>query len=374
MKPLLLLPAILLIAGCTKNNPVYTPVSQSIEMARNFVPYKTEKYLRICYMLKTWEYEKQGLKLQRIVVFDNDTRVNLLTIDKADLPVIWKDPIPSSGGGQSDKLDHYYLSLQVPIPLADKVPAHLSHRFLLEDTVHHTDVTVEGGIVTPRSSETPRVIATPFRGSYYLVDNQSTLGYHYWIAFFLGGEIYTNEKFAFDMNQLSQAWDNTYDGDPTKNESYFAYGDTLYAVASGTVVKVTDGRGENNGNLRDLPLPTANDYYGNHLVIDIGQGVWAAYMHCLPGSIRVAVGDQVTEGEPIARLGNSGNSSEPHLHFQLNDQPDPTYCNGLPFVFKKCTKIGEILFTNPPGPSPITPIQVQNANLENWSVVNSIDN
>jgi hypothetical protein len=338
-------------------------------MAQNYVPYKTEKYLRICYMLKTWEFEKEGLKLDSIVVFDNDTKVDLFKIEKADLPFIHKAPLPQSTEFQIDNIDRYYLSLQVPIPLDQAVPTNISHRFIFNDTVRMREVIVEGGKVQVRKNEAPRLLSLPIKGNYYLLHNQSTLGYHYYLAFFIGGQILTNEKFAFDMTQIDSTWVNTFSGDVTKNESYFDYGDTLLAVASGTVLKVVNGRAENSGNARDAVLTVNDEYYGNYLVLDIGGGSYAMYMHCLPNSFYVQTGDVVAEGQPIARLGNSGNSTEPHLHFQLVDKPDPAFSHGLPFIFKKYTKIGEIEFSATPDPVQIQPIEVTNANMENWSIV-----
>ena len=367
----ILLTAGFVITGCKNDKIIYVPISERIELAQNYVPYKTEKYLRICYMLKTWEFEKEGLKLNRIVVFDSDTKVDIFTIEKADLPFIHKDPLPQSPEFKVDKIDKYYLSLQVPVLLGHNVPANISHRFILTDTIHGKEVTVEGGKLQPRKNDLPRMITLPVKGNYYLFHNQSTLGYHYYLAFFINGQIYTNEKFAFDLTQLNEMWKDTYSGDPKKNESYFAYGDTLYAVASGTVVKVVNGRPENSGNARDVPLNISDEYYGNYLILDIGGGCYADYMHCKPNSFLVEPGAVVTEGQPIARLGNSGNSTEPHLHFQLVDNPDPGFCHGLPFVFNKYTKIGEIIFSPVPGPIQISPIMGVNSNMENWSVARS---
>ncbi len=335
-----------------------------IVVEQNYIPYKTEKYLRIGYMLKTWEYEKEGLLLQRIDVLDNASRVVLMTIEKAALPLIQKDPLP---GGQ-DKIDKYYLSIQLPIPLNQPVPENISHRFVLRDTINNKDVTVEGGIFQPRSSESPRVIASPVKGNYYLINNQSSMDYHYYITFFLDGTIYTGEKFAFDLEQISALWADTYSGDPRVNASYYAYRDTLYAVSAATVLKVVDGRAENAGNAHNVPLYTNDEYGGNYLMLDIGIGIYAVYMHCFPGSFMVKTGDVVAEGQPVALLGNSGNSTEPHLHFELVDRPDAWRCNGLPFVFKKFTKIGEIVFDASPGPRQIYPVNVTNSNAENWSV------
>lgn len=73
---------------------------------------------------------------------------------------------------------------------------------------------------------------------------------------------------------------------------------------------------------------------GNHLVLDLGNGTYAAYAHLQRGSLTVREGDRVRAGQPIARCGNSGNSSEPHLHFQLMDGPDPDAARGVPFTWR----------------------------------------
>jgi murein DD-endopeptidase MepM/ murein hydrolase activator NlpD len=123
-------------------------------------------------------------------------------------------------------------------------------------------------------------------------------------------------------------------GDRTKLESYPYYGAEIHAAAGGPVVAVVD-------NLPDQ-VPGANptglsldEYRGNHIVQDIGGGSYAFYAHLKPGSIRVKVGDKLTTGQPIAALGNSGNSSAPHLHFHVMSTPDPLMSNGLPFTFEK---------------------------------------
>ena len=70
---------------------------------------------------------------------------------------------------------------------------------------------------------------------------------------------------------------------------------------------------------------------GNHVVVDHGDGVYSAYAHLRRRSLRVAVGDRVRAGQQLAEVGNSGNSSEPHLHIQLMDDRSLTAAAGLPF-------------------------------------------
>ena len=75
-------------------------------------------------------------------------------------------------------------------------------------------------------------------------------------------------------------------------------------------------------------------YGGNHIVQDIGNGNYAFYAHLKTGSVKVKVGDQLTTGQVIAALGNTGNSDAPHLHFHVMSTPDPLRSDGLPFVFE----------------------------------------
>ena len=65
-----------------------------------------------------------------------------------------------------------------------------------------------------------------------------------------------------------------------------------------------------------MPTPA-----GNHVVLDLGHGEYALLAHMQRGSVRVRVGDRVRTGDVLGLTGNSGNSSEPHLHFHVQDRP-----------------------------------------------------
>ena len=83
------------------------------------------------------------------------------------------------------------------------------------------------------------------------------------------------------------------------------------------------------GSLRELTGPSR--VLGNHLVLDLGDGIYAVLAHLRRGSLRVAKGKRVRAGEQVAECGNSGNSTEPHLHFQLMDHRSVLFGAGLPF-------------------------------------------
>ncbi|RBM10766.1 M23 family metallopeptidase [Streptomyces sp. PT12] len=129
-------------------------------------------------------------------------------------------------------------------------------------------------------------------------------------------------------------------------ESYPSFGEPLTAPADGTVVAAVDTQRDHltrtslagllyvlgEAFVRSLGAP--RHLLGNHLVLDLGDGAYAVFAHLRRRSIAVAVGDRVTAGQPLAECGNSGNSSEPHLHFQLMDGPDVTSARGRRFSWR----------------------------------------
>jgi murein DD-endopeptidase MepM/ murein hydrolase activator NlpD len=99
------------------------------------------------------------------------------------------------------------------------------------------------------------------------------------------------------------------------------------------VVAVLDGLNEQVPGVAPNGLTLAQ-YGGNHIVQDIGDGNYAFYAHLKTGGPKVKVGDQLTTGQVIGTVGNTGNSDLPHLHFHVMSTPDPLRSDGLPFVFK----------------------------------------
>jgi murein DD-endopeptidase MepM/ murein hydrolase activator NlpD len=146
----------------------------------------------------------------------------------------------------------------------------------------------------------------------------------------LNGRLWGAERFAIDYVQLLPDG-RVFNGDKTKSESYPAFGADIHAVANGTVVAVVDGLPEQVAGSDPTGLPL-DQYPGNHIVEDIGDGNFALYAHLKTGSITVKPGDRLSSGQVVALLGNSGNTDGPHLHFQVMDGPDPLRANGLPFV------------------------------------------
>ena len=97
-----------------------------------------------------------------------------------------------------------------------------------------------------------------------------------------------------------------------------------------------DGFPENVPHTKKRAVPlTIVSMAGNNVVEDIGDGLYVGYAHMIPGSITVTAGERVHRGQILGRLGNTGNSDEPHLHIQVCDAPSFLICEGVPMEFKR---------------------------------------
>ena len=149
---------------------------------------------------------------------------------------------------------------------------------------------------------------------------------------------YSEQRHAVDL----VIWQNgsTYRGDGAANEDYFAWGQPALAPIDATVVDIVDEFDANTpGQLPENP-PNA---FGNHIVLQVGNNAFLYLAHLQKGSIAVAKGDRVTAGTPVGRVGNSGNSSEPHLHIHAQNYGtlrDPSV--GLPLTFANVLVDGEL--------------------------------
>jgi murein DD-endopeptidase MepM/ murein hydrolase activator NlpD len=120
----------------------------------------------------------------------------------------------------------------------------------------------------------------------------------------------------------------THKGTGEANEDYYAFGKELYAPCDGEVVLVVDGIKDNiPGILNPIYIP------GNTVIIKTANGEFVFFAHFKQHSIVVKQGQKVTTGALLGLCGNSGNSSEPHLHFHLQNTEDMTKATGAKCFF-----------------------------------------
>lgn len=167
-------------------------------------------------------------------------------------------------------------------------------------------------------------------------------GVHRGTELSVNGQVHYAQRFAIDWLQLNS--DNRFfRGDEKDVKSYAYYGSKVIAVADGTVVETLSTLDDQvPGQLPDPKTLNLGNVDGNHVVIDLGHNKYAFYAHLQKGSVRVKQGDQVKRGQVIGLLGNTGNSSAPHLHFHLMDGPSVLGSSGLPYVIDSFAVAGEL--------------------------------
>ncbi|HSE31381.1 MAG TPA: M23 family metallopeptidase [Pyrinomonadaceae bacterium] len=218
------------------------------------------------------------------------------------------------------------------VDVATDAPSAIQHRLSFKVG----DYPEELSVVTARSSvvNNPLVISPPLRGSEWLAGNgPANTSAHRRAMIPVGGRAHIAQRFAIDFLQLNPDG-RSFAGDQKDNKSYRCYGAEALAVADGVVVATKDGIPENvpGPTSRAVPI-TLETVGGNHIILDLGDGRFAFYAHLQPGSLRVKIGDRVRRGQVLALVGNSGNSTEPHLHFHISDANSPLGSEGLPYAF-----------------------------------------
>jgi Peptidase family M23 len=178
----------------------------------------------------------------------------------------------------------------------------------------------------PAPPEPPVVKSTialglPFRGQWHVFWGGDKPDVNYHVQ-------HKSQRRATDLVMVDQVG-KTHRGDGKKNEDYLAYGQEVLAVADGEVVTAIDGVHDNvPGSLNPLFA------LGNGVIVKHGEALYSMYAHFQPGKVRVKAGTKVKRGAVLGLCGNSGNSSEPHLHFQLQDGPLVESSWGIEPVFK----------------------------------------
>ncbi len=330
--------------------PVATPVVADVVAAPIPVP-GTDGKVHLAYELKLTNVLDQEITLTSIGVRAGDQTYLELSGDR--LPY-WTRVIGS--GSPTDKLGPAQTALvwlDVALDKDAAVPTDLVHLVgisvpkpsppLFPATMTET--------VAPVAVQTrkPVVISPPLSGPGWLDGNGCCdMGAHRMALNPIDGGLWAAERFAIDYVQLG-ADGKLFSGDRTKVESYPYFGADIHAVADGPVVATVDGLPEQVPGKSPTGL-ALNEYAGNHIVQDLGDGNYALYAHVKTGAVKVKPGDQLTAGQVIGSVGNTGNTDAPHLHFHVMSTPDPLRSNGLPFVFDSFTLDSRITNADALGP------------------------
>ncbi len=307
----------------------------------------TDGRVHLSYALQLTNHSRAPMTVRSVQVIDPDSNneptgtdlvVTILNQNITGQVQPFTFPLTLDKNNYTDVLDAGQGGLvffDVTYPNLQSVPAHISHRIVVTEPAAGGSVQTFAAVDEPITLNTgePIILSPPLKGPRWLDGNGCCreIGPHRGTISPINGELQPAEDFAIDFVQLDSQG-RGHSGNVKDLKSFAFYGDPIYSAAAGTVVEV----------VRDLPdqTPGANppeisaaEASGNHVIVDIGGGRYIMYAHLAPGSPTVQVGDFIQKGYVLGKLGNSGNSDSPHLHFQVMDKPSSLGAHGLPFVF-----------------------------------------
>src|SRR5262245_11643588 len=188
------------------------------------------------------------------------------------------------------------------------------------------------------------VIGPPLAGSHWVAFNGCCAPgvSHRSTAMPVNGQLHFAQRFAIDWMQLDEQGRLLHD-DQTHVHSYASYDHDVFAVADGTVIETLDTLDDQvPGKNPDPATINIDNVDGNHVVLDLGGGRHAFYAHLRKGSVAVRPGDHVGRGQVLGKVGNTGNTSAPHLHFHVMDGPSVLGSEGIPYVIDRFALAGKI--------------------------------
>jgi peptidase M23-like protein len=288
------------------------------------------------------------VKLKRLDTIDPATGVVLQSLRGAGLTALVKRPEGAPFDGTLGAGLSGIVILDATLPKNAPLPANLTHRITLGFTLPPGFPALPKVYTLGRTTvrpDRPIVIGRPLRGARWVAVNGccDALTAHRGGIVPVNGRLVAPERFAIDFVQLDRQR-RLFSGPVGQLSGYPGYGEQVLSVAAGTVVGTHDGEPDQiPPNVPPFSLDTAG---GNWVVVDIGSGHFAFYAHLQPHSLTVTTGDRVRRGQVLGLLGNSGNSTAPHLHFHIMDGPSTPVADSLPYEFADFTSAGTVTDEN----------------------------
>jgi hypothetical protein len=174
---------------------------------------------------------------------------------------------------------------------------------------------------------TKTALRLPFEGEWYVFWGGRTREQNYHV-------VTPDQRFAYDLVVMQGGKSHT--GDGRRLEQYHCWGRPILAPGAGTVVTALDSLADQAPGTMDRANPP-----GNHVIVDHGNGEFSLLAHLRRGSVAVRAGQRVAAGDKLGECGNSGNTSEPHLHYHLQNGPGFGRAEGLPAQFNGYTADGQ---------------------------------
>jgi murein DD-endopeptidase MepM/ murein hydrolase activator NlpD len=310
-------------------------------------PFKADGQTVLAYEIHVTNLQSRNLTLNRIEVrgkdaasapladLQNDALKN--AIERPGLTAAVPDKRVIGGGMRA------VVYLWLTIERSGTVPRALQHRFFF------TVVGADGKSVdrdfeaahVDVSPPTTIVLPAPFKGGTWIAGNgPSNTSDHRRALIPVAGEARIAQRFAIDWLKLGENGKGWHDN-PKINANWFGYGVEVLAVSDGVATELKDGIPENVPLAEERAVPiTLETIAGNHVMLSLGNGLFALYAHLQPGSLRVKTGEHVRRGQVLGLLGSSGNSDAPHLHFHIGNANSPLAAEGLPYFPESFDMLG----------------------------------
>ncbi len=312
------------------------------------IPVAVDTQRVLVYELHITNFAPGPLRLRELDIMDVASPETLLAAYRDTALRAMVAPAGSMTGDSSSRLQpgcRTVAFVWLPIPNTRAVPAALRHRLVFDildsssmRSDHGARAAIDSIVVAVQPGAAP-VVTAPVRGGQWVAaSGPSNSSDHRRSIVAVSGRVWLAQRFAIDWNMVGPNGD-THRGDEHRNESYWGFGQFVQTVAGGQVVAVVDSIPDNAPH-SPLPPITLGNIAGNLVTIRIASGQYATYAHLKLGSVRVHMGQHVSSGDVIALLGNSGQTTAPHLHFQITDGPAVFASEGIPYVLRSYTDLG----------------------------------
>jgi murein DD-endopeptidase len=324
--------------------PKEKPISTFVDVVVPIAPtaFKADGKWHVVYELHLNNMDRWDYQLTKVEALSGDASGrSLVSYAGTDLEGVMARP-GQPGATEKSKLAGGTMAIVymwATVDTENAVPATIRQRLSVKIGTYPEELTVETAAVPVGHG--PVAISSPLRGNHWLAGNgPSITSGHRRALIPIDGHAVIAQRFAIDWVRIRNEG-KTFQGDEKDNKNYYAYGSDALAVADGVVTEVKDGIPENipGRDSRAVPI-TLETVGGNHVILDIGGGHFAFYAHLQPGSLRVKLGDKVRRGQVVGLVGNSGNSTEPHLHFHIENASSPLGAEGLPYSLASFEVVG----------------------------------
>jgi len=254
-----------------------------------------------------------------------------------------RDPAESGDAAQLPIGRRVIAFMYVPLPAGVAV-TQLRHRFSFDVADPSrgkgtpNDETALDGVIVPVLQQTPMTLGSPFREGIWVAGNgPSNTSVHRRSILALNGQTYIAQRFAIDWVKVGRNGDSVHDA-RDRNENFWAFGQPVVAPCDGEVTETVDTFPDNTPG--KLPVVTNQNILGNHVIVRIAPSVYMVFGHLKQGGIVVRPNEKIMRGDPIGQVGNSGNSTGAHLHFEVVDANSAIAAEGIPFVFDRFRFLG----------------------------------